>query len=133
MSVKWYVQEALYNALTSSSTFTTIVSNKIFDEPPTNTTYPYVVIGNATEVPECTHDKKGYNVTMTNFIYTKPYGLGFYQGDMILKAMNDVLHMKRFTMTGYNMIICKLDNTVWSREDDKRIIDVRYRLHIQES
>jgi hypothetical protein len=131
LSAKWYVQVALYNALKGDTTFMNLIGSRLYDEPTTNTPYPYVQIGTATENLDNTHDKKGYNITFTNYIYTKPAGLGYYQADIILRAMNDVLHMKTFTTTSYNMIICKLDNAFWSRDEDKRIIDARYRIFVQ--
>lgn len=136
MSAKWEVQKSIYNALATNSTFMTLISNRLYDEPETNQQYPYVTLGEATEVIDNTHDKLGYNITLTCAIYTKPYGLGYYQGDSIYAEMNNSLNMKKLTMsTGYRMIICKLDymyNEVELREQrtdgEKRVHYVRYRV-----
>jgi hypothetical protein len=128
MSAKWSVQESLYNALTNNTTFMSLINNRLYDEPPTNSKYPYVILGNATEVTDNRHEKIGYELTFTFNIYTKSEGLGYYQGDKIYNAMNDVLNMQKLTVTNYKMLICKLDNVMWDREGDKRVIDVRYRI-----
>ena len=90
--------------------------------------YPYIVIGDMTEIPFNKHRGLGYEITHTMHIYTKPYGLGFYTASQILKRLNTLLNMKRFTLTSYHMLVCLLDSSRTERDGDKRIISVRYRI-----
>lgn len=128
MSAMWEIQKALYDALAGNTTFMNLISNKLYDEPPTDTDYPYVVIGTGTERSDNRLNKLGYENTLTFFIHTKPYGLGWYPATQILNAMNAVLNIKRFTMASFNMPGCKLDNVMKEKDEDKRILHVRYRV-----
>jgi hypothetical protein len=128
MSASWEVQVALYNALIGDTTFMNLIGNKIYDDPPTDTDYPYVCVGSMTEIPEDRHSALGYQVTMSMTIYTKPQGLGFYPAEQILTSMNRILNMKKFSLSNYTMIICKLDSARNDKMDDIRMIDVRYRV-----
>jgi hypothetical protein len=128
MSATWEIQKALYDALNGNSSFMTLIGSKLYDEPPTDTDYPYVVISETTEISDNRLDKLGFEDTVTFLIYTKPAGLGFYTAKKILEAMNTVLNVHRFTLTNYNMLMCKIDNVRTIRDDDKRIISARYRV-----
>lgn len=128
MSAQWEAQVALYNALANNSTFMNLISSRLYDEPPTNQDYPYVVIGNTTEIPDNRLNYNGYDVTITFNIYTKPAGLGSYTAKQILSAMNAVLNVKKFSMSSFTMLICQNVSAVPDRDDDKRIISARYRV-----
>jgi hypothetical protein len=119
---------ALYDALIASTTLTNLIGSRLFDEPSTNSVYPYVVVGDTTEIPDNRLIRNGFECTLTFHIYTKPAGLGFYTAKKILEAMNAVLNMKKFAMTSYTMVICQFDNMATERDDDKRIISARYRV-----
>ena len=128
----WESQKVVVATLTSSITVTSLVSSKIYDEPPTNTDYPYITIGNPTEVSDNNLNRLGFENTLTCFIFTKPYGLGWSQAYAILDAMNQVLNIKKPTMNNLHLLMCKLDNVTEEKKDDKRILHVRYRLWSQQ-
>jgi hypothetical protein len=128
MSAQWEAQVALYDALMANSTFTTLISSRLYDEPPTNSAYPYVVIGNTTEITDNRLNYNGFDVTITFDIFTKPGGLGFWQAKKILEAMNTVLNVKKMSMSNYTMLICQFVNSITDRDDDIRIISARYRV-----
>lgn len=129
MSAILETQKAIYDAMVADTTLTSLVSAaNIVDEPKTDLDYPYIVIGDATEIPDNRHRYLGYEVTHTLHIYTKPAGLGFYTAGKILERLNQILNMKRFALTNYNMLVCLFDNAVNDRDNDKRIISVRYRI-----
>jgi hypothetical protein len=106
----------------------TFISSRIYDEPPTDEDYPYIVIGEATENSANRLNRIGYEDTLTTYIYTKPAGLGFYQAKYILGLMNNSLNIKKLPMDTYTMVICKLDNSMTEKDGDKRIIHARYRV-----
>jgi hypothetical protein len=132
LHVTWELQCAMYDKLVANTKFMELISNRLYDNVPTNQDYPYVKIGHTTCIPFNTHCKKGYELTKSFTIYTKPYGLGFYPAMVILRQMNKNLHKKKLAMDSYDMVICKLDNKMTDSIDDKRIIDVRYRILVQE-
>ena len=128
MSASWEVQKVLYDKLKANSTFMNLISS-LSDEPPTNQTQPYVVVGDAIENTDNTICKNGYEVIQFFKIYTKPGKLGFYPAKQIYIAMNNVLNMKKFTLSGnLYMINCKLDNMQTIRKDDIRQITARYQV-----
>ena len=105
------------------------ISNRIYDEPPKNSVYPYVVMGDVTEIPDNRHNQLGYDVMATLYIHTKPGRSSFKPAKQILEDMNTVLNMKTLSMEGgFTMIICKYENSETKRDGDKRIISVRYRV-----
>lgn len=132
MSASWETQKALYTALSSDSAFMTKIGNRLYDEPPTNETYPYCTIGQMIESKYNRLDNKGYQINATIVIYTKSGRLGYKPAKEILVEMNRVLNQKRFAMTGFNMIQCYFENADNDRDEDKRIITANYTILAQE-
>ena len=128
MSAQWEAQKALYDQLSADSTFMNLIGSRLYDEPPTNNTYPYVVVGDAIEIPDNTLSYKGYDTSVTFTIYTKPAGLGSYTAKQILEEMNRILNMKKFSMDTLTMIICKFENALTDRDGDIRTMSVRYQV-----
>lgn len=132
-SPDWEVQKVLVAQLKADSTFMNLISDRIYDEPNTNLQYPYVVVGDAIENPDNNLARNGFETYLNFDIYTKPAGLGFYTAKQIQSAIDTVLNMKRFTMTGFTMIICMFDNAITDRDGDKRIISARYKVISQDN
>lgn len=128
MSAQWEVQKALYNQLSADNTFMTMIGSRLFDEPPTNSEYPYVILGDAVEIPDNTLSFNGYDTSVTFMIKTKPAGLGSYTCKTILQEMNRILNMKKFTMDTLTMIICRFENAITDRSGDIRSMSVRYQV-----
>ena len=127
----WEVQKALVAALKADTDFMSSINNRIYDEPPTNQKYPYVLVGDMTEIPDNRHTFLGFNITSTFTIWTKPGGLGFSQAKEITRKMNTVLNMKIFPLGGsFSMIICFLEDVTTAREDQYRVIRVIYRVFV---
>jgi len=124
----WEIQKSLVSTLTSSTTLSSIIGSKIYDEPPTNQQYPYIVVTAPTEVSDNTLNRIGFESTLTFFIYTKPEGLGWYQAETILDAMNEVLNVKKPTLANLDIRFCKNDEVSYEKIEDKRIIISRYRI-----
>lgn len=127
----WETQKSVVSAISSSTTLSTLISGKIYDEPPTDTDYPYIVIGELTEIPNNNIYELGFEDTITIFIHTRPYGLGWYPAYNILDEMNRVLNYKRLSFDSLFCCICKLDNIIQEKYQDKRILHVRYRLILE--
>lgn len=132
MSAQWEVQKALYTALSTDSAFMTKIGSRLYDEAPTNETYPYVQLGYMIENRYNRLLSKGYDITATIDIYTKSGRLGYKPAKEILIELNRVLNQKRFTVSGFNMIQCYFDVSDTERDNDKRIISARYNILIQE-
>ena len=132
MSASWEAQKALYTALSTDSAFMTKIGSRLYDEPPTNESYPYVTLGQMIENKYNRLDNKGFEINATMVIYTKSGRLGYKPAKEILVEMNRVLNQKRFSMTGFNMIQCYFENSDNDRDEDKRIITANYTILAQE-
>lgn len=131
MSAQWEVQKALYTALSSDSTFMTKIGSRLYDEPPTNETFPYVTIGYMIENKYNRFNNEGYEVSARLDIYTKSGRLGYKPAKEILVEMNRILNLKRFNLTGFNMIQCYYETSDTERDEDKRILSARYTILTQ--
>ena len=129
----WEAQKSIVSTLTSSTAFTSLVST-VYDEPPTDQDYPYVVIGNSTEVSDNNLNRLGFEATLTLFIFTRPYGLGWQPAYQIYDAMNEVLNVKKLTFTDdITNLFIKIDSQpLAEKEGDKRILHCRYRFWTQQ-
>lgn len=131
MSAQWEVQKALYTALSADSAFMTKIGSRLYDEPPTNETFPYVTIGYMIENKYNRFNNEGYEVSARLDIYTKSGRLGYKPAKEILVEMNRILNLKRFNLTGYNMIQCYYETSDTERDEDKRILSARYTILTQ--
>lgn len=132
MSATWEAQKAIYTALSNDSTFMNKIGSRLYDEPPTNETFPFVTIGDMIESKYNRHNNKGFEITATINVYTKAGRLGFKPAKEILVEMNRILNQKRFSMSGFNMIQCYFDYANNDRDNDKRIISANYIILTQE-
>lgn len=127
MTAMWAVQKSLYNALSSSSTFMAKISNALYDEPPTNSPFPYVTIGNMTEATDNRlNNVKGYLVTLELMIFTDTGRGGYKLAKEILEIANNTINLNRFAIDGFNMVQCKYTYSSTERDDDKRMIIANY-------
>jgi hypothetical protein len=131
MSAQWEVQKALYTALSGDSAFMTKIGSRLYDEPPTNETFPYVTLGYMIENKYNRFNNEGYEVSARLDIYTKSGRLGYKPAKEILVEMNRILNLKRFNLTGYNMIQCYYETSDTERDEDKRILSARYTILTQ--
>lgn len=130
----WEAQKAIVATLTSSTTFTSLVSNSIYDEPPTDQDYPYIVIANPTELSDNNLNRLGYEATITLYVYTRPYGLGWQPAYAIMDSMDEVLNVKKLTFTnGVSNLFIKKDGVMNEKESDKRILHCRYRFWTEQN
>lgn len=133
MSAQWEVQKAIYTALSSDSAFMTKIGSRLYDEAPTNESFPYVTLGNMTEIKYNRLTNKGFEISARIDIYTKSGRLGYKPAKEILVEMNRILNQKRFNMTGFNMIQIYFETSDTERDGDKRIITARYTVLTQEN
>ena len=133
MSAQWEVQKAIYTALSTDSAFMTKIGSRLYDEAPTNESFPYVTLGNMTEIKYNRLTNKGFEVSARIDIYTKSGRLGYKPAKEILVEINRVLNQKRFNMTGFNMIQIYFETSDTERDGDKRIITARYTVLTQEN
>ena len=101
MSALWQVQRAIYTKLTADEALMSVVSG-VFDEPPEDRRLPYVTIGEVTETPWDTHDKRGFEAMVTINAWSG------YQGNReaaeILAHVDRILHRRPLPVAGWTVI-----------------------------
>lgn len=133
MSASWAIQEGIYNNLISNTTLSNYVNSRIYDEPPTNETYPYILIGDDIENNDNRLAKKGYESYSRIYIHTKiPDSMGFKQSKLILSYMNQTLNAANLTLNGFNCSMCTFYNSTPERNGDYRILWATYKIKAHE-
>jgi hypothetical protein len=138
MSAERVIQAAIYAALTGDGTYMALVSG-VYDEfPPEGApTFPYTLLGEATEELEATHDKDGYAHTITIHDWTDVEAkLGLQQ---IRERRQVLLHRVRLTVAGFNLTKARQEFATVMRQWDpvltKHLLHqvTRYRLESLEA
>lgn len=120
-SALWAVQDAVYDVLSADATLETLLGGtpsapKVYDEVPGNTTFPYVVMGDATETREDTIGKWRKSVTLGIEAWSR------YEGwknlEQIVDRIAILLDGVALTITGYTHVRTIHDKTVVGRDAD---------------
>ena len=105
------LQTILYSTLNGDSTLDGIIGdNKIFDNVPQDTAYPYVVIGNINAINRGTKSLDGNEYNVDIDVWSE------YRGKKeISEAMEriyELLHDTTYSVSGANMVISQVRNTI---------------------
>lgn len=129
MSTLDSVQRTIFSTLANDSTLRGLVSG-VFDEVPTGTSFPYITLGDMTEVGFNTFDRDGADTTITIHIWSK------YRGNSeifrILDRVNALLDGAALSTTPERLVKIEYENGVTSHEPETRHFVARYRLVLQE-
>tara|TARA_R100001163_G_C4928974_1_gene105760 strand:- start:102 stop:509 length:408 start_codon:yes stop_codon:yes gene_type:complete len=111
------LQTILYSTLNGDSTLDGIVgNNKIFDNVPQDTTYPYVVLGNITALNRGTKTLDGNDYVLDIDVWST------YRGKKeISEAMEriyELLHDTTYSVSGADMVVSQVRNTITLVEND---------------
>nr|BBH90139.1 hypothetical protein KTC_48900 [Thermosporothrix sp. COM3]BBH90204.1 hypothetical protein KTC_49550 [Thermosporothrix sp. COM3]BBH90269.1 hypothetical protein KTC_50200 [Thermosporothrix sp. COM3] len=127
------IQRALYQRLTGDTTLMNLVKG-IFDASsvPDVQTYPYVTIGEATEVPFHSFQRRGYEATVTLHIWSA--AKGFKEAQAILARLNQILDQQSLQLATMTQVGCwyEFSESLNDPEEDVRHMPVRYRIETQE-
>jgi hypothetical protein len=111
------LQTILYSTLNGDSTLDGIVgNNRIFDNVPQDTDYPYVVIGNINVINRGTKSLDGneYNVDIDVWSTYR----GKKEISDAMERIYELLHDTTYTVSGANMVISQVRNTITLVEND---------------
>ena len=111
------LQTILFSTLNGDSTLDGIVGdNKIFDNVPQDTAYPYVVIGNINVINRGTKSLDGneYNVDIDVWSTYR----GKKEISDAMERIYELLHDTTYTVSGANMVISQVRNTITLVEND---------------
>lgn len=133
-SPQWVLQDAVYTRLSGDSTLVTTLGASVYDYPPEGAAYPYVTLGESTEVPSDTMGQTGRDVTLTLHYWSQVKGME--QVHKIHNRVDELLNDWQPTgLTGWTSVILQLEFYEAFRDGDgaTRHGVARYRaLHVHE-
>lgn len=93
------LQTAIFSLLSGDSTLDGLIgNNRIYDEVPQNSAYPYVVIGEETTIDNGTKDRDGQEFTLTIHIWSRYRG--GKQTKEIAERLYTLLHNTDISVSG---------------------------------
>lgn len=125
------VQAAFYQRLAADPSLGGLVSG-VYDDLDETVQPPYLVIGEATEVPEHAHDRQGLRATVTLHVWST-YS-GYAQTQQVIKAIDRLLDRRPLTVPGFTDVSCACEFSQEMRDPDPawRHGVIRYRLWLTE-
>lgn len=102
------VQTALYETLTADATLAGMVTG-VFDYVPEGTAYPYVHVGEATEIPDNTHSGFGRQTVVTLHVWSQHRG--FSEALTIAARIIQVLDHAPLTIDGLRHVATRFESS----------------------
>lgn len=105
------LQTILYSTLNGDSTLDGIVgNNKIFDNVPQDTSYPYVVIGNINVINRGTKNLDGNEYNIDIDVWSEYRGKKEISNAM--ERIYELLHDTTYSVSGADMVVSQVRNTI---------------------
>ncbi len=126
------LQKAVYSKLSGDAALMAKVTG-VFDSVPDSQAFPYITIGEATEVPFSAFSSVGKESTLTLHIWSR-YS-GFKEALDVLKRVNELLDGATLTITGYALVDMSLEMSETLRDPDgvTRHVAARFRCLAREA
>ncbi|MFJ8446834.1 DUF3168 domain-containing protein [[Kitasatospora] papulosa] len=100
------IQKAMYGALTGDAALKAMVTG-VYDYVPETAVYPYIVIGEATEIPRNSHDRFGWETVPTLHVWDKYRG--YSRVLRIGSRIGEVLDHQALIVPGYDVVEVKFE------------------------
>src|SRR5690606_13685786 len=127
----WPVQRAVYQRLTSHAPLMARVTG-VLDDVPEGQPFPYVTLGEWTEIPRLAFGEDGSETTATLHVWSRYRG--WKECSEIVALMNEVLDDAELEVEGYRTVLVVYDSSTAIRDTDgmpRHMVD-RYRLILEE-
>ena len=114
------LQKGIRARLAGLSSITDLVSTRIYDEPPTSVTYPFIRFGNITPSADDTDGRVGADVSFEIEAFSQ--ATGRVEATQIAEAVRAALHRSEssVSLTGFHLIELRCENYVVTRNSDER-------------
>jgi hypothetical protein len=109
------VQQAIF-ALLSNDVTLTLANIHIYDEVPEDATFPYIVIGDASETPMDTFGRKGRRPAITLELYSQYFG--FKEILTLIERVEQLLNRANLTIAKFDEVYCMITHVQVERESD---------------
>lgn len=123
------IQRAVYSVLTEDKPLMDQVAS-VYDYLPEVVPYPFVVIGEAIETPDNSHDRYGRETVITLHVWTQ--ARGHTPGLTIAKRLTELLDHQPLTLEGLHHVVTRFEfsQTLTDPEPpgDIRHVVLRYRI-----
>lgn len=103
----WPVQKAVYGLLTADKSLADLLVGGVHDYTPETAPYPFLVVGEALDVPDNRLDGFGWQTTVTLHVWTKAEGNR--QGLEIGARVTALLDHQPLTLPGYNHVVTRFE------------------------
>ena len=115
------LQKGLRAALVANAGVTTLVSTRVYDEPPQNVTFPYLRFGDINPTAFDTDTKVGAAVAITLEANSRSAS-GRVEAVKIVEAVNAALHRQEasVTVTGFTLVELIFETHNVTRDPDGR-------------
>lgn len=110
------LQTAIFTALSTDNNLTSTLGATVQDEVPSGTNYPVVQIGDDNVVDYSTKDLSGGDTTLMIHVWSRQFGSA--QTKNIMDRIHTLLHDSSLSVTGFNLINCRLEFTDVMRDPD---------------
>lgn len=101
-SAELELQGATLSRLKADATLATLIAGRVYDQPPTPVTYPYVTIGEAQTIRDDATCVSGGQVYLTMHAWSQ--SVGFPEVKRIADAMVESLHLAPITLPTNHLI-----------------------------
>ncbi len=126
------IQAAIFGILKNDATLMGLVTG-VYDDAPQNTVYPYIVIGESTEVRFDMFSHAGNDTTFTLHVWSQYPG--YKECYQISNQVNKTLDKAALAPTGNSLISCDYEGSSAVRDPDgvTRHLISNYRIMVQET
>lgn len=130
-SPSWPLQTAVYTRLSGDSELTSTLGASVYDHVPDSSAFPYVVIGEDTEVAADTMGTTRRDMTLT--VHTWSQAKGKKQTKQIQDRLDDLLDRWTPTVSGWTatQMLTEAHESFMDPDGTTRHGVSRFRIHIQ--
>lgn len=102
MSAELELQGAIDMRLRADVPLTALINKRVYDQPPTPVTFPYVTIGEAQSIQDDATCVTGEKVYLTLHAWSQ--AVGYPDVKRIAAAVKDCLHLAPLTLPNYRLV-----------------------------
>ncbi len=127
----WAAQDALFARLSQSSALQALLGNpaRIFDYVPSDTQFPYIMLGGVDARPYDTSDICGYEQNISLNVFSQ--GHGHKELKIITDEIYSILHRAEdITIDGQALVNCQMLSVSTRRLSDRRTTEAQIRLRL---
>ncbi|WP_312405229.1 DUF3168 domain-containing protein [Rhizobium sp.] len=102
MSAELELQGAINTRLRADVPLTALINKRVYDQPPTPVTFPYVTMGEAQSIQDDATCVTGEKVYLTLHAWSQ--AVGYPEVKRIAAAVKDCLHLAPLTLPSYRLV-----------------------------